>query len=78
MEKFKWCVIGAGGIADRRGIPALLLSSNNEIAAVMDASEAAVKRVAEKYGVEKWFMVMRICNKLNIDPAELLECNVSV
>lgn len=55
MGKFVWCIIGAGGIADRRGIPALLLDSRNEIAAVMDASEVAAKRVAEKYGIEKWF-----------------------
>ena len=55
MGKFRWCIIGAGGIADRRGIPALMLDSSHEIVAVMDASEAAAKRVAEKYGVEKWF-----------------------
>ena len=29
----KWCVIGAGGIADRRTIPAILKNGNNELVA---------------------------------------------
>ncbi|MBQ9801817.1 MAG: Gfo/Idh/MocA family oxidoreductase [Clostridia bacterium] len=47
----KWCVIGAGGIADRRTIPALLTDKNNELVAVMDKSPVAAKATGEKYGV---------------------------
>ena len=47
----KWGVIGAGGIADRRTIPGMMESEKIELAAVMDINEAAVERVAEKYGV---------------------------
>ena len=47
----KWCVIGAGGIADRRTIPALLTDKQNELVAVMDKAPAAAKAVGEKYGV---------------------------
>lgn len=50
----KWCVIGAGGIADRRTIPALLKDSENELVAVMDRREETAKAIGEKYGV-KWF-----------------------
>ena len=47
----KWCVIGAGGIADRRTIPALLGDRQNELVAVMDKSPEAARLVGEKYGV---------------------------
>ena len=40
MQKIKWCVIGAGGIADRRTIPALLQDESNELVAIMDKAEA--------------------------------------
>ena len=47
----KWCVIGAGGIADRRTIPALLTDKSNELLAVMDKNPTAAKATGEKYGV---------------------------
>ena len=47
----KWCVIGAGGIADRRTIPALLRDKENELVAVMDRVPEVAKAVGEKYGV---------------------------
>lgn len=47
----KWCVIGAGGIADRRTIPALLNDKENELVAVMDRVPEVAKAVGEKYGV---------------------------
>ena len=49
--KLKWCVIGAGGIADRRAIPALLKDQNSQLVAVMDRNEQTAKRLGEKYGV---------------------------
>lgn len=66
MKKIKWAVIGAGGIADRRAIPALLEDKNNIIVAVMDAVPEVAKAVADKYGIEKYFsdeeeMLKNIC-----------------
>ncbi|MBQ8322737.1 MAG: Gfo/Idh/MocA family oxidoreductase [Clostridia bacterium] len=49
--KIKWCVIGAGGIADRRTIPAILKDKDNELVAVMDRAPATAENVGEKYGV---------------------------
>ena len=48
----KWCIIGAGGIADRRTIPALLKDADNELVAVMDRVGEVAKAVGEKYGVK--------------------------
>lgn len=47
----KWCVIGAGGIADRRMIPAILSSEKCELVAVMDRVPAVAEAVGKKYGV---------------------------
>ena len=55
MNKIKWCVIGAGGIADRRGIPGLLSDPSNEVIAVMDQRLETAKAVAEKYGISAYF-----------------------
>jgi len=49
--KLKWCVIGAGGIADRRAIPALLKDEKSELVAIMDRNLETAKRLGEKYGV---------------------------
>lgn len=48
----KWCIIGAGGIADRRTIPAILSDSNNEIVALMEKNTEIGKKVAQKYGIK--------------------------
>ncbi len=55
MKKVRWCIIGAGGIADRRSIPAMLLDPKNEIVAVMDTVPAVAQAIAEKYGVPHHF-----------------------
>ncbi len=55
MKKTRWAVIGAGGIADRRAIPAMVTDDSIEIVAVMDKVPEAAKAVAEKYGFAKWF-----------------------
>lgn len=36
MKKLRWGVIGAGGIADRRTIPGMMLANNAELIAVME------------------------------------------
>lgn len=47
----KWCIIGAGGIADRRTIPAILKDKDNALVAVMDRVETVAERVGLKYDV---------------------------
>lgn len=47
----KWCIIGAGGIADRRTIPALLQDEGSTLVAVMDRNPATAEAVGKKYGV---------------------------
>ena len=50
--KIKWCVIGAGGIADRRTIPAIIEDQGSELVAVMDMVAETAERVGKKYGVK--------------------------
>lgn len=50
--KFRWCVIGAGGIADRRTIPAILSDDGSELVAVMDKFPATAEKIGQKYGVK--------------------------
>jgi len=49
MKKVKWGVIGAGGIADRRTIPALLQAQNCQLTALMDVCN--VDELGAKYRV---------------------------
>lgn len=51
MEKVKWGVIGAGGIADRRTIPGMLLAENAELVAVMEVNQELAQGIAAKYNV---------------------------
>lgn len=51
MKKFKWCVIGAGGIADRRTIPGILGDKKSQLVAVMDIAAPVVEKLGAKYGV---------------------------
>lgn len=55
MKKVSWGVIGAGGIADRRTIPGIMLSENSTLYAVMEVSEERAKEIKEKYGAEKYY-----------------------
>ena len=41
MKKLRWGVIGAGGIADRRTIPGMMLANNAELIAVMEINMTA-------------------------------------
>ncbi len=49
--KIKWCIIGAGGIADRRTLPAIIKDGNSELVAVMDRVPAVAEAIGKKYGV---------------------------
>lgn len=52
MSKIRWCIIGAGGIADRRTIPAIISDPNNQLVAVMDKVESMAEKMGAKYGVK--------------------------
>jgi predicted dehydrogenase len=53
MKKVKWGVIGAGGIADRRTIPGMLLAENAELVAVMEVNMDLAEKIRTKYNVKK-------------------------
>ena len=53
MEKLRWGVIGAGGIADRRTIPGMMLAENAELTAVMEVSEEFAGRLRDKYHAKR-------------------------
>ncbi len=61
-----WGIIGCGGIADRRTMPAMQLDKENCIYAVMDADEATAQRIREKYGAQKAYATVE---ELAADPA---------
>jgi len=52
MRKIKWGVIGAGGIADRRTLPGMMLSENSELVAVMEVDPARAEELRVKYGAK--------------------------
>ena len=52
MQKVKWCVLGAGGIADRRTLPGMMLSDKCELVAVMEVNEEQSKALAQKYNAK--------------------------
>ena len=53
MKKVKWGVIGAGGIADRRTIPGMMLAENAELVAVMEINMDLAEKIRAKYKVKK-------------------------
>ena len=48
-DRLRFGVIGAGGIARRKTIPAMLRAANVELVAVMDPSQA--EEIAQQFGV---------------------------
>ena len=53
MDKVKWGVIGAAGIADRRTIPGMMQSRNAELVAVMEINMELAEKIRAKYDVKK-------------------------
>ena len=53
MQKLRWGVIGAGGIADRRTIPGMLLAHNAELVAVMEINMEFAESLRKKYGAKR-------------------------
>ena len=67
MKKITWCVIGAGGIADRRTIPAIMKDEGSELVAVMDRVPEVAKAVGEKYGVPYFSDVTEMLTAIKSD-----------
>lgn len=55
-KKIRWGVIGAGGIADRRTIPGLVLAKNAELTAVMEIDKDNAERIRVKYGAKRAYI----------------------
>lgn len=51
-KKVKWGVIGAGGIADRRTMPGMMLANNAELIAVMDVNADIIGNLKAKYNAK--------------------------
>ncbi len=52
-NKVRWGVIGAGGIADRRTIPGMLLADNAELVAVMEIDAANAEQLRKKHSAKR-------------------------
>ena len=53
MKKVRWGVIGAGGIADRRTIPGMMLCDNAELVAVMEINQELAEKCRAKWNCPK-------------------------
>lgn len=53
MKKIRWGVIGAGGIADRRTIPGMMLCENAELVAVMEINMELAEKCRAKWNCKK-------------------------
>lgn len=51
--KVRWGVIGAGGIADRRTIPGIMLAENAELTAVMEINMEVAEKIRTKYNAKR-------------------------
>jgi len=69
MDKIRWGVIGATGIADSRTIPeGIIPAVNSELAAVMSRTKEKVVAVSEKYDGVPWFTdVQQMLHQSDID-----------
>ncbi len=63
----KWCIIGAGGIADRRVIPALLKDKSNVLVGIMERVESVARELEEKYGVPAFCDEREMLDKVDCD-----------
>ncbi|MBE5749939.1 MAG: Gfo/Idh/MocA family oxidoreductase [Clostridiales bacterium] len=52
MKKLRFGVIGAGGIADRRTLPGMMLANNVEVVAVMEIDAELSEKLRKKYNAK--------------------------
>lgn len=68
MQKLRWGVIGAGGIADRRTIPEGIIPARNaQLTAVNCSTESSSRKIGEKYGVTSYHDVEELMADSNVD-----------
>jgi predicted dehydrogenase len=65
-NKLSWGVIGAGGIADRRTLPGMMLAKNAALAAVMEIEAGLAENLRKKYNAPKAYTS---AEELLADPA---------
>ena len=53
MKKVKWGVLGAGGIADRRTLPGMMVAENAELVAVMEINAEFAEKLRAKYNAKR-------------------------
>ena len=53
MEKLRWGVIGAGGIADTRTIPGILEARNAELVALTARTPERAEQLRRKHGAKR-------------------------
>ena len=53
MKKIRWGVIGAGGIAERRTIPGMMLCDDAELTAVMEINMELAEKCRAKWGCKR-------------------------
>ncbi len=53
MDKIRWGVLGAGGIADRRTIPGMMRCEKAELVSVMEVDPALAENLRAKYGAKR-------------------------
>lgn len=63
----KWCVIAAGGIADRRFIPALKKDDENVLVAVMERVSSRSEELRDKWGVPAFTDARQMLEQIEAD-----------
>ncbi len=53
MKTVKWGVIGAGGIADRRTLPGMMLAKNAQLIAVNEINQTFAETLCKKYNAKR-------------------------
>jgi len=56
MNKLRWGVIGAGGIADRRTIPGMMMAEHAELVAVMEIDPEHAEQLRQKYHAKRAYV----------------------
>ena len=56
MKKVRWGVLGAGGIADRRTLPGMMLAENAELIAVMEINMDLAEKLRAKYNAKRAYI----------------------
>lgn len=56
MRKVRFGILGAGGIADRRTMPGMLLAEHAEIVSVMEIDAAVAERLRAKYDAKRAYI----------------------